>query len=244
MSMRPSSLRLALLVLCTAFVPRMAVAQAPSLGVARDGPERAARVDGPQAAGRGPQATNRQRPAAPSPDKEHLLTPGTYARFTTSEGDFTVRLFEQQAPKTVANFVGLAEGTTDPATGKPGQMRPFYDGLVFHRIIAGFMLQGGDPQGDGRGGPGYTFADEFDPTLRFDRAGLLAMANRGPNTNGSQFFVTRAPTEWLNNKHTIFGEVVAGMDVVSKIGSVRTGPGDRPATPVVMKKVTIERVKQ
>ena len=118
------------------------------------------------------------------------MTPGTYARVTTSEGEFTVRLFEQQAPKTVANFVGLAEGTKDPATGKPGQARPFYDGLVFHRIIAGFMLQGGDPQGDGRGGPGYTFTDEFDPTLRFDRAGLLAMANRGPNTNGSQFFIT------------------------------------------------------
>ncbi len=172
------------------------------------------------------------------------MTPGTYARFTTSEGEFTVRLFEQQAPKTVANFVGLAEGTKDPATGKPGQARPFYDGLVFHRIIAGFMLQGGDPQGDGRGGPGYTFTDEFDPALRFDRAGLLAMANRGPNTNGSQFFITLAPTEWLNNKHTIFGEVVEGTDVVNRIGSVRTGPGDRPVTPIVMKAVTILRIKE
>jgi len=172
------------------------------------------------------------------------LTPGTYARVTTSEGDFTVRLFEQQAPKTVANFVGLAEGTKDPATGKPGQARPFYDGLVFHRVIAGFMLQGGDPQGDGRGGPGYTFADEFDPALRFDRAGLLAMANRGPNTNGSQFFVTLAPTEWLNNKHTIFGEVVEGIDVITRIGGVRTGPGDRPVTPVVMKTVTILRITE
>ena len=172
------------------------------------------------------------------------MTPGTYARVTTSEGEFTVRLFEQQAPKTVANFVGLAEGTKDPATGKPGQVKPFYDGLVFHRVIAGFMLQGGDPQGDGRGGPGYTFTDEFDPTLRFDRAGLLAMANRGPNTNGSQFFITLAPTEWLNNKHTIFGEVVEGMDVITKIGSVRTGPGDRPVTPVVMKTVTILRIEE
>jgi peptidyl-prolyl cis-trans isomerase A (cyclophilin A) len=199
-------------------VPRIAVAQAPPDGAARS--------------------------AAPSLDKELVLTPGTYARFTTSEGEFTVRLFEQQAPKTVANFVGLAEGTKDPATGKPGQARPFYDGLVFHRIIPGFMLQGGDPQGDGRGGPGYTFVDEFDPALRFDRAGLLAMANRGPNTNGSQFFITLAATEWLNNKHTIFGEVVEGMDVINKIGGVRTGPGDRPVTPVVMKSVTILRITQ
>jgi peptidyl-prolyl cis-trans isomerase A (cyclophilin A) len=213
MSMRSSSLRLALLVvLCAASVQGMSIAQGP--------------------------------PVAPSPDKEHLLTPGTYARFTTSEGDFTVRLFEQQAPLTVANFVGLAEGTKDPATGKPGTVSPFYDGLVFHRIIAGFMIQGGDPQGDGRGGPGYTFPDEPDPALRFDRPGLLAMANRGPNTNGSQFFITLGATEWLNNKHTIFGEVVEGMDVISKIGSVRTGPGDRPVTPVVLRAVKIERVTQ
>jgi peptidyl-prolyl cis-trans isomerase A (cyclophilin A) len=176
--------------------------------------------------------------------KETTLTPGTYARFTTSEGEFTVRLFEDRAPKTVANFTGLAEGTTDPATGKPGQGKPFYDGLIFHRIIAGFMIQGGDPQGDGRGGPGYMFPDEFDPKLVFDRAGLLAMANRGPNTNGSQFFVTLAPTEWLNGKHTIFGEVVEGMDVIGKIGSVRTGPGDRPVTPVVLNRVGILRVKE
>ena len=159
------------------------------------------------------------------------MTPGTYARVATSEGEFTVRLFEQQAPKTVANFVGLAEGTKDPATGKPGQSKPFYDGLVFHRIIAGFMLQGGDPQGDGRGGPGYTFTDEFDPTLRFDRAGLLAMANRGPNTNGSQFFITLAATEWLNNKHTIFGEVVSGYDVVQKIENAKADADDKPFTP-------------
>ena len=218
MSMRSWSLGLALLVLCAAFLPGIAVAQAPQGGAAK--------------------------PAAPFPDKEHRLTPGTYAHFTTSEGEFTVRLFEQQAPLTVANFVGLAEGTKDPATGKPGTVSPFYDGLVFHRIIAGFMIQGGDPQGDGRGGPGYTFPDEPDPTLRFDRPRLLAMANRGPNTNGSQFFITLAPTEWLNNKHTIFGEVVEGMDVISKIGSVRTGPGDRPVTPVVMKTVTILRVKE
>ena len=161
------------------------------------------------------------------------MTPGTYARFSTTEGEFTVRLFEDRAPLTVANFTGLAEGTKDPATGKPGQAKPFYDGLIFHRIIEGFMIQGGDPQGNGRGGPGYTFADEFDPKVGFDRPGLLAMANRGPNTNGSQFFITLAPTEWLDGKHTIFGEVVEGLDIVLKIGSVRTGPGDRPVTPVV-----------
>jgi peptidyl-prolyl cis-trans isomerase A (cyclophilin A) len=185
----------------------------------------------------------RQATAAPSP-KEHHLTPGTCARFTTSEGEFVVRLFEDRAPKTVANFVGLAEGTKDPATGKPGQAKPFYDGLIFHRVIDNFMIQGGDPEGNGRGGPGYTFADEFDPKLSFDRPGLLAMANRGPNTNGSQFFITLTPTTWLNGKHTIFGEVVEGLDVVQKIGKVQTLPGDRPATPVVMTKVTIERIQQ
>jgi peptidyl-prolyl cis-trans isomerase A (cyclophilin A) len=193
------------------------------------------------------QSPARGLPSEPRPapaSKEQHLTPGTCARFTTTEGEFVVRLFEDRAPKTVANFIGLAEGTKDPATGKPGQVKPFYDGLVFHRVIAGFMIQGGDPEGTGRGGPGYTFADEFDPKVVFDRAGLLAMANRGPNTNGSQFFITLAPTEWLNGKHTIFGEVVEGLDVVKKIGVVRTTSGDRPATPVVMTKVTIERIQQ
>ena len=172
-----------------------------------------------------------------------MTKPGTYAHFTTSEGNFTVRFFEKDAPKTVANFVGLAEGTLDPATGNAGQSNPFYDGLTFHRIIDGFMIQGGDPRGDGTGGPGYKFADEISPNLKFTRAGLLAMANAGPNTNGSQFFVTLAPTDWLNGRHTIFGEVVDGMDVVSKIGKARTGPGDRPVKPVVMKTVKVERVQ-
>ncbi len=167
---------------------------------------------------------------------------GTYARFETSEGNFLIRLFEQDAPKTVANFVGLAEGTIDPATGKPGQSKPFYNGLTFHRIIADFMIQGGDPRGDGTGGPGYKFADEISPKLKFTKKGLLAMANAGPNTNGSQFFVTLVPTDWLNGRHTIFGEVVEGMDVVEKIGKVKTGRGDRPVQPVVMKTVSIERV--
>ncbi len=168
--------------------------------------------------------------------------PGTYARFATSEGTFTVRFFDQDAPKTVANFVGLAEGTIDPATGRAGKSKAFYDGLTFHRVIDGFMIQGGDPRGDGTGGPGYKFADEISPNQKFTRPGLLAMANAGPNTNGSQFFVTLAPTDWLNGKHTIFGEVVEGMDVVQKIGKVKTGRGDRPVQPVVMQKVTVERV--
>jgi peptidyl-prolyl cis-trans isomerase A (cyclophilin A) len=171
-----------------------------------------------------------------------MTKPGTYAHFATSDGNFTVRFFEQDAPKTVANFVGLAEGTIDPVTGKGGKSKPFYDGLTFHRVIGGFMIQGGDPRGDGTGGPGYKFADEISPSVKFTRAGLLAMANAGPNTNGSQFFVTLAPTDWLNGRHTIFGEVVEGMDVIEKIGKVKTARGDRPVQPVVMKTVTIERV--
>jgi peptidyl-prolyl cis-trans isomerase A (cyclophilin A) len=175
--------------------------------------------------------------------KEKTLKPGTYARFDTSEGTFTVRLFEKEAPKTVANFVGLAEGTIDPVTGKPGKSKPYYDGLTFHRVMSGFMIQGGDPTGTGTGGVGYQFADEFNPRLSFTKPGILAMANSGPNTNGSQFFVTLAATEHLNGKHTIFGEVVEGMNVVEKIGVVKTTKSnDKPVTPVVMKKVTIERV--
>ncbi len=182
---------------------------------------------------------------APAEKKEKSkLKPGVYAHFVTTEGNFTVKFFEKDAPKTVANFVGLAEGTKDPATGKPGSVKAFYDGLVFHRVIQGFMIQGGDPLGNGTGGPGYRFADEISPNHKFTKAGLLAMANAGPNTNGSQFFITLAPTDWLNGRHTIFGEVVEGMDVIKKIGNVRTLPGDRPATPVIMKTVTIERVTE
>ncbi|HEY3382657.1 MAG TPA: peptidylprolyl isomerase [Vicinamibacterales bacterium] len=182
---------------------------------------------------------------APAEKKEKSkLQPGTYAHFVTTEGGFTVKLFDKEAPKTVANFVGLAEGTIDPISGKPGKSKPFYNGLTFHRIIAGFMLQGGDPLGTGTGGPGYRFADEFSPKLKFTKAGILAMANAGPNTNGSQFFITLGPTEHLNNKHTIFGEVVEGMDVIKKIGSVKTGVNDKPVTPVIMKTVTIEKVTQ
>ena len=173
------------------------------------------------------------------------MEPGTYAQFDTSEGAFMIRLFETQAPKTVANFVGLAEGTkewSDPATGEK-KTGPYYDGVIFHRIIDGFMIQGGDRLGQGTGGPGFTFADEFHPSLRHDRAGILSMANAGPNTNGSQFFITLGPTPHLDNRHSVFGEVVSGLDVVKRIGSVPTGRQDRPVKPVVMNRVTIERVR-
>jgi peptidyl-prolyl cis-trans isomerase A (cyclophilin A) len=172
------------------------------------------------------------------------LEPGIYAHFETTEGKFTIRLFDKEAPKTVDNFVGLAEGTkewTDPQT-REKKKAPYYDGVVFHRIIEGFMIQGGDRLGTGTGGPGYTFGDEFHPSRRHDKAGMLSMANAGPNTNGSQFFITLGPTPHLDNRHSVFGEVVSGLDVVRKIGSVPTGRQDRPVTPVVMNHVTIERV--
>ena len=167
-----------------------------------------------------------------------------YAHFTTSEGNFTVRLFDADVPNTVANFTGLVEGTkewTDPRSGKTVKT-PYYNGTVFHRIIDAFMIQGGDPLGQGTGGPGYNFADEFSPKLRHDKAGILSMANAGPGTNGSQFFITLGPTPHLDNRHTVFGEVVEGMDVVEKIGRVATSkPGDRPIKPVVIEKVTIQK---
>jgi peptidyl-prolyl cis-trans isomerase A (cyclophilin A) len=168
---------------------------------------------------------------------------GTYAKFTTSEGSFTARLFDEEAPKTVENFVGLAEGTkewTDPRTNKKVK-QPYYNGIVFHRVIDGFMIQGGDPLGQGIGGPGYTFADEFHPRLRHNKAGILSMANRGPNTNGGQFFITLGPTPHLDDKHSVFGEVIEGMDVVKRIGSTKTDARDRPLKDVVMTSVQIER---
>ena len=169
--------------------------------------------------------------------------PGTYARFVTTEGDFTVRLFDQEAPRTVENFVGLAEGSkpwNDPRTNQKVQ-QPYYDGTIFHRVIDGFMIQGGDPLGQGIGGPGYNFADEFHPTLRHNKAGMLSMANRGPNTNGGQFFITLAPTPHLDDRHAVFGEVVDGMDIVSRIGKTPTGDRDRPVKDIVVQHVTIER---
>ncbi len=173
------------------------------------------------------------------------LKPGLYAIFETTVGDIACRLFSDKAPKAVANFVGLARGATefvDPQTSQRTQ-RPYYNGLVFHRVIPGFMIQGGCPLGTGTGGPGYQFADEFVKDLTFDRPGKLAMANAGPNTNGSQFFITVAATTWLNHKHTIFGEVVRGQDVVDKISLMPRDRRDRPNTPVVMKSVRIVEVK-
>ena len=167
------------------------------------------------------------------------------ATFTTTLGDIVIQLFPDHAPKTVDNFVGLTEGTKewlDPTTGQVSG-EPFYDGLTFHRVISNFMLQGGDPLGTGTGGPGYTFEDELHPDLQFDRPYLLAMANAGPGTNGSQFFLTLGPTDWLNRKHTIFGEVTDAdsQAVIDAIGSVQTDGFDRPNEPVVITKVTIER---
>lgn len=165
------------------------------------------------------------------------------ATLHTSQGDINLVLFPNEAPKTVANFTGLATGeqSYSEPNAKGGSSGPFYDGTIFHRVIAGFMLQTGDPTGTGRGGPGYKFADEFHPDLRFDRPYLLAMANAGPGTNGSQFFITVAPTTWLNRKHTIFGEVAdqASRDVVDSIAATATGPGDRPVQDIVINSVTV-----
>jgi peptidyl-prolyl cis-trans isomerase A (cyclophilin A) len=170
---------------------------------------------------------------------------GTYATFDTSEGTIVCRLFEKDAPKTVANFVELAEGKRDwthPVTRKKSKDR-LYDGTIFHRVISDFMIQGGDPAGTGMGGPGYQFEDETKGSAhKFDKPGKLAMANAGPNTNGSQFFITVAPTSWLTGKHTIFGEVVDGYNVVEKIVNVPKGRQDKPVKDVVINSVTIERV--
>jgi peptidyl-prolyl cis-trans isomerase A (cyclophilin A) len=171
-------------------------------------------------------------------------TPGTYAVFDTSEGTIVCRLFDKEAPKTVANFVELAEGKrewTHP-TSRSKTKDPLYNGTIFHRVIPDFMIQGGDPMGTGFGGPGYQFEDETKGSPhRFDKAGKLAMANAGPNTNGSQFFITVANTEWLTGKHTIFGEVVEGHDVVQKISKVARNRQDKPNKDVVVKNVAIER---
>ncbi|MEO1337005.1 MAG: peptidylprolyl isomerase [Myxococcota bacterium] len=155
----------------------------------------------------------------------------------TSMGDIEVELFSGQVPKTIGNFVGLAEGTI-PWSGGSG---PLYSNVIFHRIIKGFMLQGGDPEGSGRGGPGYRFGDEFVQGLRHDKPGILSMANAGPNTNGSQFFITTVPTPHLDNRHSVFGQVVNGMDVVTNIENVQTDRNDRPLKDVVIQSVQILR---
>ncbi|MFG3706946.1 peptidylprolyl isomerase [Micromonospora sp. NPDC047670] len=173
------------------------------------------------------------------------MAEAVYATLHTNAGPIRLELFPNHAPKTVKNFVDLAEGNreyTDPRTGQPGS-GPYYDGTVSHRVISGFMIQMGDPTGTGRGGPGYKFADEFHPELRFDRPYLLAMANAGPGTNGSQFFITVSPTPHLNNRHTIFGQVAdeQSAKVVDSIANTPTGPNDRPLQDVVIERVEIER---
>jgi peptidyl-prolyl cis-trans isomerase A (cyclophilin A) len=171
------------------------------------------------------------------------LVKGLYALFETTLGDMVCVLEEEKAPETVKNFVGLATGEkeyTDPKTGEKSK-EPFYDGTVFHRIIKDFMVQGGDRLGTGTGGPGYRFKDEIHPSLKHTGPGFLSMANAGPNTNGSQFFITLVPTPWLDGKHAVFGKIVKGDDVLKKLGSVATGSGDRPREEVGIKKLRIVR---
>ena len=177
------------------------------------------------------------------------MTEALTATLTTTQGTVTVRLFPDHAPKTVRNFVELAEGGREwinPVTRAKSKDK-LYDGTIFHRVITNFMIQGGDPLGNGTGGPGYKFDDEIHPDLRFDKPYLLAMANSGlgpdgHGSNGSQFFITTVPTPWLTGKHTIFGEVIDGADVVDKISRVQSVPGDRPVTDVVLQSVTIQRI--
>jgi peptidyl-prolyl cis-trans isomerase A (cyclophilin A) len=189
------------------------------------------------------------KPAEPLPDAPQataaaLIHPnGPTVVMDTTMGRITCQFFQQQAPKTVANFIALAQGTkdwVDPTTNKKQHNKPLYDGTIFHRVIPEFMIQGGDPAGTGMGGPGYQFEDEFDPNLGFDTPGRLAMANSGPGTNGSQFFITEAPTEHLNQVHTIFGQCdESSLNVVKAIARVEKDANDKPVTPVVLKKVTI-----
>jgi peptidyl-prolyl cis-trans isomerase A (cyclophilin A) len=183
-------------------------------------------------------------PDAPQATAAAMIHPnGPTVVMDTSMGRITCQFFEKEAPKTVANFIALAQGTkdwTDPQTEKKMHNKPLYDGTVFHRVIPEFMIQGGDPTGTGTGDPGYRFEDEFNPDLNFDVPGRLAMANSGPNTNGSQFFITEVPTEHLNQHHTIFGQCdETSLTVVKAIARVERGPDDKPVTPVVLQKVTI-----
>ena len=184
-------------------------------------------------------------PAASAGDEANWgKVPGLYAVLETSRGTIVCRLFEREAPKTTANFAGLASGTIEYVDPRDGQRKtgPYYNGVPFHRVIPDFMIQTGDPTGTGRGGPGYQFADELAPGLSFDKPGRLAMANSGPNTNGSQFFITTAPATHLNGLHSIFGEVVVGQSVADDISRVTRDAGDRPLVPVTLTSVAIKRV--
>lgn len=172
------------------------------------------------------------------------LEKGIYATLVTNMGNIVCELYEKDAPLTTANFVGLATGTKEHLNyeTKKWEKGRFYDGLIFHRVIPGFMIQGGCPFGTGMGDPGYRFSDEFSPNLKHDKPGVLSMANSGPDTNGSQFFITVAPTPWLDNKHTIFGQVVEGMEVVYQISNLPKNPMDKPIEPVIVKQIDIKRV--
>lgn len=197
------------------------------------------------------QTSHYQAPARPTAPRTALPVvdlpsePGLYAVIYTSMGNIVCRLFEHEAPKAVANFRGLATGTkawTDPRTGKT-RHTPLYSGTTFHRVIPDFMIQGGDPAGNGTGAPGYEFADEIDPNRKFERPGILAMANHGPNTNGSQFFITVGPAEHLNGGYTVFGEVVSGQDVADAISKVPRDSNDKPLAPVKIEAIAIRRVE-
>jgi peptidyl-prolyl cis-trans isomerase A (cyclophilin A) len=183
------------------------------------------------------------KPAQAPPKAPAVAQGNPTAVLDTSMGRITCQLFPQQAPKAVANFIALSKGTKDwisPVTGMTQHAKPLYNGTIFHRVIPGFMIQGGDPAGTGAGNPGYMFVDEFDPKLNFDVPGRLAMANSGPNTNGSQFFITVAPTPWLNGHHTIFGQCgESSLPVINAIVGVPRNSNDKPLTPVVLNKVTI-----
>lgn len=218
--------------------PTPAKPQAPATKPATPTTKPAAPTTKPAA----PAATT-AKPAAPAASAAKY-GPGVYAHITTNHGTMVARLFEKEVPRTVENFIGLAEGKKQWRNPRSRTMvrRPYYNNLTFHRIIPGFMIQGGDPEGTGMGGPGFEFADEFNPKLRHSKAGILSMANRGPNTNGGQFFITLVPTPHLDNKHSVFGELVEGLDTLMAIGKVPTGVGNKPLKPVIMKSVRIERV--
>jgi len=203
-------------------------------------------ADAPPAATAKPTA---EAPADTGKTSASKYGPGIYAHFTTTKGNFIVKFFDKDAPKTVANFVGLAEGKkawTDPRSGRQVR-RPYYRNVLFHRVIPNFMIQGGDPEGTGAGGPGYTFEDEISPNHKHNKPGIVSMANRGPDTNGGQFFITVAPYPSLDGHYSIFGEVVEGLDNVVAISKVPTtgprgDPANRPRTDVVINNVRIERV--